>query len=209
MHPPHRTPPVGPCLAGAPLHDVDGRLRRVHPQLPTFQAGTGFQPPPFPAVGIGTSVSLSLPICKMEIVMPALGMTWQTQTCDTARGLEWEHILIMSPSSWRDPSDTEISSLFVEAKKCPLSEEFCFGRQAQVLGQNLIPSGISRLSIQTDFISLVTTQAFEPSTWMFPGQAYSGISCPAGLLVASVASFPKSRFCLAVNRCFSLSFLDV
>lgn len=52
-------PPVRPCLAGAPLHDVDGRLRRVHPQLPTFQAGTGFQPPPFPAVGIGTSVSLS------------------------------------------------------------------------------------------------------------------------------------------------------
>ena len=137
--------------------------------------------------------------------MPALGMTWQTQTCDTARGSEWKHILIMSLSSWRDPSDIEISSLFVEAKKCPLSEEFCFGRQAQVLGQNLIPSGISRLSIQTDFISLVTTQAFEPSTWMFPGQAYSGISCPAGLLVASVASFPKSRLCLAVNRCFSLS----
>ena len=136
--------------------------------------------------------------------MPALGMTWQTQTCDTARGSEWKHILIMSLSSWRDPSDIEISSLFVEAKKCPLSEEFCFGRQAQVLGQNLIPSGISRLSIQTDFISLVTTQAFEPSTWMFPGQAYSGISCPAGLLVASVASFPKSRLCLAVNRCFSV-----
>lgn len=42
-----------------------------------------------------------------------------------------------------------------------LSEEFCFGRQ--VLGQNLIPSGISWLSIQAYFISLVTTQAFEPS----------------------------------------------
>lgn len=66
----------------------------------------------------------------------------------------------------------EISSLLVEVKKRLLSEEFCFGRQAEVLGQNLIPSGISRLSLQVDFISLVTTQAFEPSTWMFPGQAF-------------------------------------
>ena len=136
-------------------------------------------------------------------------MTQRTQTCDTAHDSEWEHVLTVSASSWSNPSDTEISSLFVEAKKCPLSEEFCFGRQVLVLGQNLIPSGISRLSIQTDFISLVTTQAFEPSTWMFPGQAYSGISCTAGLLVVLVESFPKSRFCLAVNRCFSLSFLDV
>ena len=46
--------------------------------IPISQAGKEFQPPPFPAVGIGTSVSLSLPICKMEIVMLTLGMTRQT-----------------------------------------------------------------------------------------------------------------------------------
>lgn len=206
MHPPRRTPPVRPCLAGAPLHNVDGRLRRVHPHLPGRQ---GISTSTFPSCGNRHLCEPQSPHLQNGDSNATLGMTRRTRTRDTARGSEWEHVLIMSASSWRDPSDTEISSLFVEAKKCPLSEEFCFGRQAQVLGQNLIPSGISRLSIQTDFISLVTTQAFEPSTWMFPGQAYSGISCPAGLLVASVASFPKSRFCLAVNRCFSLSFLDV
>lgn len=99
-------------------------------------------------------------------------MTGWTPTRGTVRGMGWEHVLTMVFLTLdRDQSETEISSLFVEAKKCPLSEEFCFGRQAQVLGQNLMPSGISWLSIQADFISLVTTQAFEPSTWMFPGQA--------------------------------------
>lgn len=89
-----------------------------------------------------------------------------------------------------DESETEISHLFVEAKKCLLSEEFCFGRQAQVLGQNLIPSGISRWSIQAYFKSLVSTQAFEPSTWMSPGQPsrnllHSWAACRVGSIFST------------------------
>lgn len=84
----------------------------------------------------------------------------------------------------------QISSLFVKAKKCLLSEEFRFGIQAQVLGQNLIPSGMSRPSIRAYFLGLVTTQFFVPSTWTFPGQAFSDSLAQLGCLspFGSIAS---------------------
>lgn len=95
----------------------------------------------------------------------------------------------------------QISGLFVKAKKCLLSEEFRFGRQAQVLGQNLIPSGMSRPSIQASFLGSVTTQSFVPSTWTFPGQAFPDSLAQLGCLS------PFGRLCLALNRCFFSLFL--
>lgn len=104
------------------------------PQLSTRQAGTRFQAPPLLAPSCADlRLSLGFLICKTEIVMPT-SWAWQVDPntwCSAWQGVgthDMGAVLLSSIPCSRDHSKTEISGLCVEAKKCLLSEEFCFGR---------------------------------------------------------------------------------
>lgn len=164
-----------PCLPRGPRSKAAGKSRRGSspashtpggPQSssPTF-AKCVLLEPQFPPLQNGDSNTLLEGVASGPRYMVQC-VAWGGGACEGAA------LLSMSIPYSRDLSRTESSSLCVEAKKCLLSEEFCFGRQAQVWGQSLTPSGMSRLSLQAYFLGLVTTQAFEPSTWTFPGQAF-------------------------------------